>query len=75
MVATFSDLAIFSGRAHLALARTSRAHLEMPLGACEVSEFSNENIFVRIQENVRSRDVLSDSIHCPRRSTPASWSC
>jgi ribose-phosphate pyrophosphokinase len=30
----------------------------MPLGACEVFEFSNENIFVRIQENVRMRDVF-----------------
>ena len=29
----------------------------MPLGACDISEFSNENVFVRIQENVRSRDV------------------
>jgi ribose-phosphate pyrophosphokinase len=30
----------------------------VPLGACDVFEFSNENIFVRIQENVRSRDVF-----------------
>jgi len=38
----------------------------MPLGACEVSEFSNENIFVRIQENVRSRDVyLIQSMSSP----------
>ena len=58
MVAGYSDLAIFSGRAHLGLARDVCAHLEIPLGACEVSEFSNENIFVRIQENVRSRDVF-----------------
>jgi ribose-phosphate pyrophosphokinase len=30
----------------------------MPLGQCEVFEFSNENIFVRILENVRSKDVF-----------------
>jgi ribose-phosphate pyrophosphokinase len=30
----------------------------MPLGKCEVTQFSNENIFVRILENVRSRDVF-----------------
>src|SRR6185436_12795266 len=66
MVATYSDLAIFSGRAHMALARDVCAHLEMHLGACEVSEFSNENIFVRIQENVRSRDVyLIQSMSSP----------
>ena len=54
----YTDLAIFSGRAHLELAQNVCANLEMPLGACEIFEFSNENIFVRIQENVRSRDVF-----------------
>ncbi len=58
MVAGYSDLAIFSGRAHQSLARDVCAHLEIPLGACDIFEFSNENIFVRIQENVRSRDVF-----------------
>jgi ribose-phosphate pyrophosphokinase len=52
-----NDLAIFSGRAHPDLARNICAHLEIPLGACDIFEFSNENIFVRIQENVRSKDV------------------
>ena len=53
-----SDLAIFSGRSHPALAQSICEHLEMPLGACDIFDFSNENIFVRIQENVRSRDVF-----------------
>jgi ribose-phosphate pyrophosphokinase len=30
----------------------------MPLGECEVFEFSNENIFVRVLENVRSKDAF-----------------
>src|SRR4051812_235943 len=30
----------------------------MPLGNCNVFEFTNENIFVRIEENVRMRDVF-----------------
>jgi ribose-phosphate pyrophosphokinase len=51
-------MAIFSGRAHPELARSVCAHLEMPLGNCDIFEFSNENIFVRIQENVRQRDVF-----------------
>jgi ribose-phosphate pyrophosphokinase len=54
----YNDLAIFSGRSHTALARDICNHLEIPLGACDIFEFSNENIFVRIQENVRSRDVF-----------------
>jgi len=32
--------------------------LDIPLGEAEVFEFSNENIFVRILENVRERDVF-----------------
>ena len=51
-------MAIFSGRAHPVLAESVCAHLEMPLGNCEMFEFSNENIFVRIKENVRQRDVF-----------------
>jgi len=56
--AVYNELAIFSGRAHPQLARDICAGLEIPLGACDIFEFSNENIFVRIQENVRSRDVF-----------------
>ncbi len=53
----YSDLAIFSGNAHPDLARAVCRYLEVPEGALEVFEFSNENIFVRIRENVRMRDV------------------
>ncbi len=53
-----SELKIFSGRAHPALARLICNYLEMPLGEAEVFEFSNENIFVRYCENIRARDVF-----------------
>ena len=46
------------GNAHPALAQSICDSLEMPLGQCEVFEFSNENIFVRILENVREQDVF-----------------
>ncbi len=52
------ELRIFSGNAHPELAQSVCNYLESPLGACEVFQFSNENIFVRIQENVRERDVF-----------------
>ncbi len=52
------DLAIFTGNAHPALARAICSYLQLPLGDCEVFEFQNENIFVRICENVRERDVF-----------------
>ncbi|MBF6599826.1 MAG: ribose-phosphate pyrophosphokinase [Dehalococcoidia bacterium] len=54
----YSDLAIFTGRAHPALAEAICRSLEMPVGQAEIFEFSNENIFVRVLENVRSRDVF-----------------
>ncbi len=52
------DLKIFSGNAHPELARAICCYLEVPLGECEVFQFSNENIFVKLQENVRQRDVF-----------------
>ena len=52
------ELKVFSGSAHPALAQAIVDYLGMPLGACELFEFSNENIFVRIKENVRQRDVF-----------------
>jgi ribose-phosphate pyrophosphokinase len=52
------ELKVFTGNAHLALAQAVVEYLGIPLGKCEVFQFSNENIFVRILENVRSRDVF-----------------
>jgi len=52
------ELKVFTGNAHPALAQAVVEYLGIPLGKCEVFQFSNENIFVRILENVRSRDVF-----------------
>ncbi len=52
------ELKVFSGTAHPALARAVCDYLGIPLGEAKVFEFSNENIFVRILENVRERDVF-----------------
>jgi ribose-phosphate pyrophosphokinase len=52
------ELKVFTGNAHPDLAKAVAKYLKMPLGKCEVFEFSNENIFVRILENVRQRDVF-----------------
>jgi len=52
------ELKVFTGNAHPALAKAVVDYLGIPLGECEVFEFSNENIFVRILENVRQRDVF-----------------
>jgi ribose-phosphate pyrophosphokinase len=52
------ELKVFTGNAHPALAQAIVDYLGMPLGKCEVFQFSNENTFVRILENVRERDVF-----------------
>jgi ribose-phosphate pyrophosphokinase len=54
----YQDLCIFTGNAHPRLAASICEYLKMPLGELEVFEFSNENIFVRVLENVRSKDVF-----------------
>jgi ribose-phosphate pyrophosphokinase len=52
------ELKVFSGNANPALAQAIVDYLEIPLGKCEVFQFSNENTFVRILENVRERDIF-----------------
>jgi ribose-phosphate pyrophosphokinase len=52
------EIKVFSGSAHPALAQAVADYLKIPLGKCEVFEFTNENIFVRILENVRQRDTF-----------------
>ena len=52
------ELKVFTGNAHPALAQAITDYLKIPLGKCEVFQFSNENTFVRILENVRQRDTF-----------------
>lgn len=52
------ELKVFTGNAHPALAQAVTEYLGVPLGKSEVFQFSNENIFVRILDNVRGRDTF-----------------
>jgi len=58
MEAILDELKIFTGNAHQGLAEEVCKYLDIPLGEAEVFKFSNDNTFVRIQENVRQRDVF-----------------
>jgi ribose-phosphate pyrophosphokinase len=51
-------LKVFSGSAHPELARAICAHLGVPLGAAKLIRFTNENLKVKIEENVREADVF-----------------
>ncbi len=49
---------IYSGNANVDLARKICRYLASDLGKIDVFEFANENIFVKILENVREKDVF-----------------
>src|SRR5436309_3315068 len=52
------QLGIYTGNASPDFARKICRYLNVDLGRAEVFEFSNENIFVKILDNVRERDVF-----------------
>jgi len=49
---------IFTGNANPQLARDIAAYLEVPLGKAMVGKFTNNEIAVKIEENVRGTDVF-----------------
>ncbi|MFV2063662.1 MAG: ribose-phosphate diphosphokinase [Chloroflexota bacterium] len=51
-------LGLYTGNANRALAAKIARYLHTELGKAEVFEFANENIFVRIVDNVREKDVF-----------------
>ena len=52
------EMKVFTGNAHPALAKSVVDYLGIPLGNCQVFQFSNENTFVKILDNVRNRDTF-----------------
>jgi ribose-phosphate pyrophosphokinase len=57
MAPTNDDPLIFAGSASRSLGAEIAAYLELPLGRGEVLRFSEGNLFVRVLENVRGRNV------------------
>src|SRR5215210_978559 len=51
------EMTIFTGNANPALAEAIATRLKVGLGNLQVFEFSNENIFVKIDQSVRENDV------------------
>jgi len=54
----FSRLKIFAGNANLKLAEEVARYAGIPLGDLEVFKFSNDNTFVKVNENVRGADTF-----------------
>jgi len=53
----FTQLSIFSGNANPPLAEAICREVGIALGRAEVFQFSNENVFVKLIDSVRERDV------------------
>jgi ribose-phosphate pyrophosphokinase len=49
---------LFTGSAHLGLAHEISSYLEIPIGDATIAEFSDGEIMVQINENVRGADVF-----------------
>eukprot|EP01156_Anaeramoeba_ignava_P021055 Anaeramoba_ignava/c18078_g1_i1.p1 GENE.c18078_g1_i1~~c18078_g1_i1.p1 ORF type:complete len:314 (+),score=2.04 c18078_g1_i1:978-1919(+) len=54
----FSRMKIFSGNSNVELAREVANFAGIPLGDAEVFKFSNDDSFVKINENVRGADIF-----------------
>jgi ribose-phosphate pyrophosphokinase len=60
------SIAVFTGKAHPALAQDITRHLHVPLGRANVGRFSDGEVSIELMENVRGRDVfILQSTHPP----------
>src|SRR6201985_2644994 len=53
-----SAMKLLAGNSNLALARAIAETLDLPLTKAQVRRFSDNEVFVRIEENVRGEDVF-----------------
>ena len=61
----YGPLTIFSGSANPALAQEIADRLHQRLGRVTICQFANQNIFAKLDESVRSKDVFLIQPTCP----------
>jgi len=61
----YGPLAVFSGTANPELAQEVAQRLNKPLGKVTICQFANQNIFAKLKESVRSKDVFLIQPTCP----------
>lgn len=64
-LSTIPEMKIFSGNAHPALANDICQYLGSELGDATVSSFPDGETFVKINDNIRGRDVFIIQPTCP----------
>ena len=57
-VKMYGELAIFGGSGNPALTQEIGDYLQVPLSQVDIVDFPNENIFIRLRQSVRGRDVF-----------------
>lgn len=65
MPARFSEMKIITGTAHPVLVQSICDYLGQPLGDATVSTFPDGETFVKVNENIRGRDVFIVQPTCP----------
>jgi ribose-phosphate pyrophosphokinase len=65
MKAVPGGLKVFAGASHPSLATDICQQLGIPLGRAHTTRFSNENLKIKIDENVREQDVFVVQTACP----------
>src|SRR6476660_7155600 len=65
MTSPSTNLKVFSGSSHPTLAQEICDQIGIPLGRSSNKRFSNENLKIRIEENVREQDVFVVQTACP----------
>ena len=64
---------IFSGRANVELSEDICKYMGIKLGRTVIKDFSDEEIYVRIEENVRGGDVFIIQPTCYPTGANPSW--
>ena len=70
MTAKTDDLRIFSGRSNYQLAQRITEYLEIPLGEISIRNFSDGELWVKYEDNIRGKDVfILQSTNSPAENT------
>ncbi len=65
MTSRFDEMRIFSGNSNTHLTRAICERLGLPMSQATVTKFVNDNIFVKLHESVREKDVFVVQSLCP----------
>lgn len=65
MTSRFDELRIFTGNSNVELAHAICERLGLPLNRATIKKFVNDNIFVKLHESVREKDVFVIQSLCP----------